>query len=86
METIKDLCGFPGFRAQARVKEHPLDPGARIVVLKRRQKKRYAPAAAPRYGVFGIEGPTEYVTLTLPLRGFIWSLSTGGYSVRGAEQ
>lgn len=42
MENIKDLCGFPGFKAQARVKAHPKDSGARVVVLRRRQKKQFA--------------------------------------------
>ena len=37
--TLKDLYSFPGFRALSRLTEHPDDPGARVVTLRRRQKK-----------------------------------------------
>ena len=84
MEYIKDLCGFPGFRAQARVKKHPFNPEARIVVLKRRQKKRPVPVVALLSGASGAGETTGFVTWMSPLRRFTWSLSTDGYSVRGA--
>jgi hypothetical protein len=44
--TLKDLYSFPGFRARIKLKPHPEDPDARIVTLRRRQKKTSAPVVA----------------------------------------
>lgn len=41
--SFKDLYSFPGFRADARLKEHLKHPEAQVVTLKRRQKKLSAP-------------------------------------------
>jgi len=44
--TLSALYSFPGFRAQSRLKDDPDDPGGRIIILRRRQKKLPAPAVA----------------------------------------
>jgi hypothetical protein len=41
--TLSSLYSFPGFRALSRLKNNPDDPGARIIVLRRRQKKLPVP-------------------------------------------
>jgi hypothetical protein len=41
--NLKDLYSFPGLRACTRIKPHPGHPGARVVTLKRRQKKLFVP-------------------------------------------
>jgi hypothetical protein len=46
IEHIRDIYSLPGFRAAARVKQHPFDPYGLVVTLKRRQKKRFAGVAA----------------------------------------
>jgi hypothetical protein len=43
--TLSALYSFPGFRALSRLKDDPDDPGARIIVLRRRQKKQPVPVA-----------------------------------------
>jgi len=43
--TLSSLYSFPGFRALSRLKDDPDDPGARIIVLRRRQKKQPVPVA-----------------------------------------
>jgi hypothetical protein len=42
-----DEYRYPGFRPLTMVTHHPQDPGARIITLRRRQKKRYAGNAGP---------------------------------------
>jgi len=46
--TLNSLYSFPGFRALSKLKEVPEDPDARIIVLRRRQKKQHAPAVIVR--------------------------------------
>ena len=53
-KTLRDLYKFPGFRARATLKPHPEDPEGCIVILERRQKKRFVPAAGQRHQAIGI--------------------------------
>jgi hypothetical protein len=53
---IRDLYRFEGFRARATMKVHPEDSNGWIIVLDRRQKKRFAQPAGQRHTVFGIDG------------------------------
>jgi hypothetical protein len=50
--TLKDLYGFPGFRALAKLTPHPEDPDARVATLRRRQKKVPAPVVVGVNPVF----------------------------------
>jgi hypothetical protein len=45
-KTIRDLFSFPGFQALTTLQEVPEDPGARVITLRRRQKKVPAPVVA----------------------------------------
>ena len=47
-KTLRDVYGFPGFRARATLKPHPEDTNGYIVRLERRQKKQSVPAVAQR--------------------------------------
>jgi hypothetical protein len=62
IKTLKDIYSFPGFRARARLKPHPKDPGGRIVKLERRQKKLFALAAVRRYQAFETDAIMWYET------------------------
>lgn len=56
--TLKDLYSFPGFRALTKLEPHPEDSDARVVMLRRRQKKVPALAAAGRCPVITTENFT----------------------------
>jgi hypothetical protein len=81
---LVDEYRFPGFRPQARIKGEFGDPKARIIRLKRSQKKRFVAVAGKRtelittrrYDVFGI--------YHVGMQGFIWRWKYGGYCARGA--
>lgn len=62
--TFAELYSFPGFRAKAKFKGVFGDPHARIVELRRVQKKRHAPSAGGVGGAFTITEYTEYATGT----------------------
>ena len=80
--NIKDLYSFVGFRAQATLKAHPEDTEARIVTLRRRQKKRLVPAVAKVKQVSAIEASMLYGIWMPRQPVFIWSLNTDGFIAR----
>lgn len=43
-KRLTDEYAYPGFRPMQKVRIHPDKPGARIITLRRRQKKLYAGA------------------------------------------
>lgn len=70
--SLKDLYSFHGFRAGVKLKPHPGHLGARVVTLKRRQKKVFAPA--DKSAADGtIPGVRQFATLTLAARRSILS-------------
>ena len=83
--NVKDIYGFPGFRANARARLHPLDPDGLIVTLKRRQKKRFAAAAGTLYAGFATAGHTRSGTWMARPGTFIWNLNTAGSIALGAK-
>lgn len=88
METIKtlsDIYSCPGFRARARLKAHPKDPGGRIVELERRQKKQFARAAAKRYQG-SVTGVLTWFEIWMPEQPeSILHSNTGGLPAHGAK-
>ena len=79
--SLKDLYSFPGFRAGVKLKPHPGHPGARVVTLKRRQKKVSAPA--DRFAADGTTpGARRSATLTPAARR---SISSSRFAVSNAE-
>ena len=83
--TLKDLYSFPGFRALVRLKAHPEDPDARIVTLRRRQKKVFVPAVAMFNVIFMTAGCIASAMSQAPARACMLSLSTAGFFVQGAR-
>ena len=83
--TLKDLYSFPGFRALVRLKAHPEDPDARIVTLRRRQKKVFVPAATMFNAAIMTAGCIVFAMSQAPARACMWSLSTAGFSVQGVR-
>jgi hypothetical protein len=70
---LKDLYSFPGFRAQARLRPYAEHPGAMLVTLQRRQKKRFVRAARSTIaGMTTGAGLSETLAVAIPL--FILSL------------
>ena len=65
---VKDIYGFPGFRAKAMARLHPLDPCGVIITLQRRQKKRSA-AVAARWSVISVTAE--------PIRSGTWTAACG---------
>lgn len=79
--TFSQLYNFPGFRARARFKSGVFqDPGARVVELVRRQKKRFAPDASAHLVAFMIGEFTEFATWTLAATGSTWTSSIGAWN------
>jgi len=82
--TLRDVYKFPGFRTLATLTLHPIDCGAYVIRLERRQKKRSAPRAAQRYPAFGTGGDTGYGTWMPGLSASTSSSSTADSTARGA--
>jgi hypothetical protein len=84
-ETLKGLYSFPGFKALQQIKPHWKDPDARIVTLKRRQKKVPVPVANISNWDIMTAGGIASGTYPVPAHGFMLSLSTAVSSVGGAD-
>ena len=85
IQTLRDIYSFPGFRARARLKPHPKDPGGRIVRLERRQKKRSALDADGQSQDFETD---ELMWSEIWMQGqpaYTLNLSTAGLPVRIAK-
>lgn len=82
--TLSALYSFPGFRALSRLKDDPGDPGARIIVLRRRQKKLPVPVAERNVASM-IASLTGSGTWTPAAFVSILSSSTAAYSAEGAK-
>jgi len=80
--TFKELYSFTGFRACSRLKTYPDDSEARVVVVNRRQKKRYVPVVENAFMVSATAEHTQYVTWMPQIPVFMWNLNTDGYTVR----
>ena len=86
IKTLRDIYSFPGFRARAKLKPHPKDPGGRIVTLERRQKKQSAPVAVMRYQVFETGDFTWSETWTPGQPAYTLNLSIDGSPVHAAKR
>jgi len=82
IKTLRDIYGFRGFRACARLKPHPEDPDGCIVRLERRQKKQSAQNAVGRYQALETDEPTWSETWMPGQPAYILSSSTVGLPVR----
>ena len=83
--TLQDVYRFAGFRSRATLTPHPKDPGAYVIRLERRQKKRFARSAARRVPAFGTGGGIWFGIWMPGLSASISNSSTAGWIARGAE-
>ena len=76
--TLKDLYSFHGFRALTKLEPHPEDSGARVVTLRRRQKKVPALAAAGANRVIMTESFIAFGTWPAAAQECILNSNTAG--------
>ncbi len=84
-KTIKDLYSFPGFEALLTLQDVPEDPGARVITLRRRQKKIPAPVAGIPNVAFTTVKSTACVICQEPAFACGLNSSTAGSNAAGAE-
>jgi len=82
---LLDEYQFPGFRPNATIKGVFGDPKARVIHLKRTQKKRYVDVATRCIGVITIRRYDGYGTYPVEIPGFIWKWRFGEYNAKGVE-
>jgi hypothetical protein len=83
--SLKDLYSFPGFRALIRLKPHPEDHDARVVTLRRRQKKAFVPVAVMLKAVFMTAECIAFVMSQAAARACTLSLSIAEYFAKGVK-
>jgi hypothetical protein len=81
---LQDEYQFPGFHPQATTQGIFGDSHAKVVVLRRRQKKQRADVVGLVTGVFTIGGCAGFGICLAARNGFTWRWKSGGYSARGA--
>ena len=79
-KTLNELYSFPGFRACSKLKGMFGDSPARIVTLKRRQKKRYAVHAARRRVASTTARLIKCATWIPGILGFTWNWRFGEWT------
>lgn len=80
-----DEYQFPGFRPRADMRGVFGDPQARVIQLKRTQKKRCADVVGRFIGVITTRGCGGYGTYPVGMYGFIWKWRYVGCDARGVE-
>lgn len=78
-KTLLSLYSFPGFRAQAKLKEILEDPQARVITLKRLQKKLSARTVEKIPAFFMIPRPSGSVISPQVEHGSILILNNGDF-------
>lgn len=82
--SLMDEYRIPGFYPKARVRGKFSDPKARIIDLKRRQKKLSAERVEQVTEAFMIKKPGEFGTCRVGTPRFTWSFRYGGLSAPSA--
>lgn len=85
-KTLPSLYSFPGFQAQSELNEIESDPEARVVKLKRLQKKRNARAAENDRGRSMIPKSNSFGICPRAGQESILSSSCGGFTARAAKK
>ncbi|OGV97665.1 MAG: hypothetical protein A2W53_08060 [Nitrospinae bacterium RIFCSPHIGHO2_02_39_11] len=81
---LLDEYQFPGFRPKAGIQGIFGDPKARVIRLKRTQKKQYAAHAEQFIGVITTRRCVGYGIYHAGMRESIWRWKSEGYYVMGA--
>ena len=80
---LLDEYRFPGFRPRSEVQGIFGDPRARVIRLKRAQKKQHAVVAVPSIGVITTRQHDGYGTCPVGMRGYIWKWKSGESGANG---
>ena len=75
---LLDEYRFPGYRPSAKIRGVFGYPRARVIYLKRTQKKRYAVVAERSIGVITTRRCVGYETYPVGMLGSIWRWKCGG--------
>jgi hypothetical protein len=81
---LVDEYRFPGFRPEARIKGEFGDPNARIIRLKRTQKKQSVDVAGEHTEIITTRRYDGYGIYPVGMRGYTWKWKYVGYCARGA--
>lgn len=82
--SLLDEYRFPGIYPKAKVRGEFGDPQARIIDLRRRQKKLSVGRVEPFTEASTIRRYGEFGTCRVGMRGFTWSFRYGGLIARSA--
>ena len=82
---LLDEYRFPGFGARAEIKGIFGDSKARVIRLKRIQKKRYAGVVGRFIGVITTRRYVGYGIYPVEMHGFTWKWRCGEYYVGSVE-
>lgn len=80
-KRLLDEYRFPGFRSVAKIKGKFGDSQARIIALKRRQKKRHVAVAEQFIKAIMTTRPDLFVIYHVVASGFIWKWTSAESSV-----
>jgi len=83
---LLDEYQFPGFHPKAGIQGVFGDPKARVIHLKRTQKKQYVGVAAQFIGVTTTRRRVAYGTYPAGMRESIWKWIFGESNARGARR
>jgi len=80
---LLDEYRHPGFRPMAKIKGVFGDTRARVITLRRTQKKRYAAVAVQCIEVITTRRRDAYGIFHVEMPGYIWKWKCGGSNARG---
>jgi hypothetical protein len=83
---LLDEYWIPGYRPMAKIKGIFGDPKARVITLRRTQKKQYAAVAEQHIEAITTRRRDAYGIFHAEMPGYIWKCTCGGSSARGAER
>ena len=72
-QRLLDLYRFPGFVPRAKIRSLPGDPGAVVLTLRRRRKKRAAVSAGERSAPITTSALAASATCPVAIRASTWS-------------
>jgi len=81
---LLDEYRFPGFRPMAKIKGVFGDPKARVITLRRTQKKRYAAVAERHIEAITTRRRDAYEICLAGMPEYIWKWKCGESNARGA--
>jgi hypothetical protein len=83
---LLDEYRFPGYRPMAKIKGIFGDPKARVITLRRTEKKQYAVVAEQHIEAITTRRGDAYGIFHAEISGYIWKWKFGGSSAKGAAR